>query len=376
MTFNDTSAPFARFLAEQDPFAALASFATVYPSLQPGLAQLLDPAASSPDFLSAVVQSFSTLVKQIGAVWSGIGNGAAALAVPPTKVSRTYRIDYIYTLDNPPNYKSLELTRLTGLPLDWPDIAVFSPPTAATPTVLTLESGHTDTLATYDFPTGSGSSSIQAFRPMSVRFTFGSLDVVQNQSAWGGVYLMRNAQLVSDVPTAQAFVYQTPLTRFNDTVIPLIVNQLVIPFGTGTDFASGIEALLGELLDASPPDYKLSAGATLKFSLLYGHTLRVADGDPEASIVALVPVFFLPPLNLDQTAPPPSMTIPAFSGHLDEGLEAWIKLYDPVMTAGDRFVIEITLLSAIPGETTRPLLQLGRLTYTISGPNPTKSNPP
>jgi len=353
VTFNDTSSYPRAMFATFDPFATLAPFAAIYPRLQPGLAQLLQPSASTPQFLSSVVQSFSTLVSAIGSAWTARA-GQRMLGEPPPVVTTKFALEYTYTEDNPPNYDRLELVRTDGPPTPvWPEITVTT--AAAGPVRLTRAETSSD-CARYTFP---AEPAIPVPTTMTVAFAFDRLDVVLQQSGWGGVWVARNADLVSTAPTAAAFLYETPLVRFTDTVIPLIANDAIVPIG-GTDLPDAIASMLGTLLNVQPPNYDLTGDYTLKFTVAYGHTLVPATAGADA-VVSYVPILLQPSFTLG-----PSYTIPTFVGDLRRSLNAWIKGANPVLADGDVFLAGITLYSTIPGENARPLLHVTGLTYTIA----------
>ena len=344
--------------------AALAPFVSVYPRLQSGLAQLLQPGVAATAFGKAVVQSFATLVGGVAAALSDPSRVMMdALAGDGTLpfVSYTFEIRYTIATDVEQHYEALDLLLVdsTGDAPRWPEIAVRFPegPGSTFQPLTQLTPGTNST--TYQF-----TQKVPAFNPMSVQFTLSGLDIIQLQSAWGGVYLTRNEHLVTNVgldqpATNPAFVYQTPLVRFSDPVLPSIANTAIIPIGQGSEsqFGAALVTALGSILDLQPP-YTLTAQYGLKCALLYGHTLRPPLGD-DPGIVSYVPVTLVPDLTLDA-----SSSIADFAASLQTFLDGWLATYGPALSDGDVLALEMTL-RATPPAAPRPLLSLARLVFTL-----------
>lgn len=52
-----------------------------------------------------------------------------------------------------------------------------------------------------------------------------NLDVIYHQNAWAYIWLSRNKELIPKFDTNPAFIFQTPSVRFNNLVIPFLVNE-------------------------------------------------------------------------------------------------------------------------------------------------------
>jgi hypothetical protein len=204
-----------------------------------------------------------------------------------------------------------------------------------------------------------GSLQIEELSPITLTFDVPQFDVTVTQNGWGGAYVKRN-QGLTNLPTNPAFIYQTPLVRFNDTVVPFIVNQEIIPLNG--DFQTAIGSFFAQLLLNQQQPAPLTNSYAFKLTLYYSHTLLPSPGPGLDPIVTMVPVVFEPQMQLT-----PAYGITQFAADLWSQADTWIGLNNPILAVGDSWSLEITMFSSLTGQTTMPVLEMTRLTNTITG---------
>lgn len=126
----------------------------------------------------------------------------------------------------------------------------------------------------------------------SRKITFKDLSVLLIQNAWAGLWIERNATL-GPYPTAPEFIYTTPLSRFNNPIMPsLKLNntfKLQPPAPDQRKLKHYICSLLSKLLLA--PDQS-SASASLKILVHYKFTTSGQLGDMP---YIQLPILLMPP---------------------------------------------------------------------------------
>jgi len=82
------------------------------------------------------------------------------------------------------------------------------------------------------------------------------LDILTEENAWGGLYVVRNAVLAPDKKTSSEFVYQTPLVRFGKPQTPRIVDAEIHQLDQGNttrDLAAYLTDLFQQLFNGIAP---------------------------------------------------------------------------------------------------------------------------
>ncbi|NJP12677.1 MAG: hypothetical protein HC866_27100 [Leptolyngbyaceae cyanobacterium RU_5_1] len=207
---NDT----ASVTTQQPLFAALVDFATLYPQLLPDLQTLTGP-SPDPTIARAAIAAFEALVYQVAAGWN--------TWQPVVEPRRAQPGDAYYVI----NEAIADGIKTVTLDRENPQIPF---PTAIVPGYALQSTAATaPNTQIYRFQEKSpadaardpvfGESAIPD-RVLSVP----NLDIIQQQSAWGAIWLTRNQQLLPNRTTNPRFVYQTPIVRFRNSIIPLLVN--------------------------------------------------------------------------------------------------------------------------------------------------------
>jgi hypothetical protein len=301
-------------------FNALAQFNFVYPSLKNDLAQLpaWQPGTPNPLALNAM-QVFQQLVSAVASAWDAYANPPAQSEVFKSSVAQNlieqtynYSLETLITPDG--NLDSLTVKPFAEQPPFLPSaVYVYTKDAQGNSTkykMLNTRSGadeeEAEALAdnasekTWYYPDGSsGYQPVPAFGSVVQEFDFSDLDIVLTQNGWGGVYVTRNENLVSYAPTNPAFVYQTPLARFSNIMVPLIENTSCIPITYENDLTQTLNKLFEDL-------FKVDATKGvhfIKFSCQYGYQLVASSSngnpcdnpmDSLTSLISRLPVLFIP----------------------------------------------------------------------------------
>lgn len=204
------------------------------------------------------------------------------------------------------------------------------------------------------------------------KLTLQNLDVIEQQNAWGSIWLTRNKELLPGRATNPAFVYQTPQVSFANLITPLLQNSrtwqidaLGAPDGQPQPRRLGehLERLFAALLPASASQpYDLRLACRYSFALATG-----TSGD--ADLLAALPVLLGPRLTIAAGAPSLDATA-EFRASLVRAIAAWQQANRPVPTRG-MFVFSATLFSnlgAASGATgdNLPLLRVDDLRLHLS----------
>ncbi len=198
----------------------------------------------------------------------------------------------------------------------------------------------------------------------------GSLDVIQQQSAWGSVTVTRNQALLGGQSTNPAFIYQIADARFYSPAVPLVTyrapfNLALVTTRLTPAPSSKLWALLAgffaELLGvtaASPA----TGGPGLRVAVSFGTLLAgapTASAGASASIVSLLPVLLSPVATFN-----PQVDLLAQGGlcnRLVLAMNSFLSTNKPA-TLGARWVLDVSVYTSLAAEGTPsprpPLLEL------------------
>lgn len=357
---------------------ALAQFVSVYPLIRDDFTSALVKISvatdkTSPEFKRAqyAVEAFSTVVNAVARAWTHWNQvnprgGAAAMTFAASAAPAT--VIYHYEIIEAP-----ETSGDAGTPLvitvnrasDEPD----SPLPAVRLAGYALESaGHRYRYYRED---STGARTYLAFKDRASvpdrRVALQNLDILNTQNAWSGVLVKRNEALVqnrdgSHRTTNPRFIYQTPLVRFYNKLLPLLVCDETIDLAAGPD---GLHTLpLAEHLGNMLADLLKNQGQntqTVKLECSYRYTLGNAGP-------VTLPVLLVPPLELD-----PRWDSDVSQGCADENtsfacqisrkLRAWFDTHQPDRTGG-----ALIFRAEVYGyyDTRLPLLKLNTLILALA----------
>lgn len=321
-------------------FTALAQFVTVYPALSSDLANLTTlPAGQTNPVATNAVSVMNTLIQGVFTAWSG----SAALAAPsPAGISFDYAMNVV-------NASTMTLTLASSANgILFPVMSAITPNGTVPMPAIGSPSGNTQT---YQYTASN-----------EYQLSFPGLNLIQIQSGVGGVWVVRNQNIATQVNNA--FVYETPVSEFSSVDVPLIVvDNLVLlnaPPATG-DFPTQLANFFNLLLTAqtssvinTPP----AASFQVKVAVSYAYQPVVSQTVPvQIKLPVLIePLFPLSTTNYNQVAQT-----------LGAAVQGWINSHAPTPNNAAIFV-ELSMY--LPSDTsgTTPILQFNNIQYWMQIP--------
>jgi hypothetical protein len=353
----------------KDPFEALAEFSANYPRIGTDLANLLLP----PDKLlpgsqawkaaKSAVQALATIAAEIAENWGRVKPGSGSAEGAPTPQD-----PYEFRLQSRTRsgaggeqvMDSLVLES-TLAPAKWgpraepPELAYLDE--RGKPVTLERGAAPWSGQVIYRFPAGV---EVPAFRRRTYAVRYPGLDPVQDQNARASVWLTRNEALVDAARTDSRFVYRTPEIHFHDPIAPSILRAELIGIGEGGvgGLDGAVTSLFEDLLGSKP----VTAATMEKLAIRYGWRVAAPEGDTatkieEGDLVLFTPIAFRPQFAYEAGAP----------AALATAVEAWLT--ENPRPSGQVAVIsfDLTLFSSADAGAERPLVELKRLDYRLSG---------
>jgi hypothetical protein len=338
----------------QPLFDALVNFAMLYPQLAPALSGLSSGAPAD----DSAIDVLEALIARVAGAWQA----ARIVAIPADAVSfaAQYEIDEIATADT----TDVTIARMGGtgvIPsVIVPGYRLLQPGTPAT---------SADATVTYSFVKKSpeeaagdpiyGESSIP-----DRKLTFPDRDIVEQQNAWGAIWLTRNKELAPGRRTNPVFVYQTPQVRFTNMVTPLLVNTRPwqideIDSADGQpqprSLAAHIELLFATLFPASA-----TQAYDIRLTCRYAFALAVG-GDDSTDLLSILPVLLGPRFTIAAGAVMLAAT-EEFRASLVQAIGAWKDRNNPLQTKG-MYIFSIAIFSNLgaadnDGNTNLPILRI------------------
>jgi LysM repeat protein len=345
-------------------FEKLAQLVTAWPALRHDVAALGESGGGGADGprLAQAAASFATLVGELaaalgaGAELGGDGDGGEAQVY-------TFLLDPTYDVGD--RYlKTLELALQEGSSeeaIPWPAIWVTT--AGGKPLRLEAEPG-SGRSRRYEYPAGK----VEAFTPLTHTFAFpGSAvpadpeagpagrDAVAWQQGQVKVAVRRNAELVPDLPTAPEFVYQTPWISFTNPAVPLLQAEGEIDLAAGSGFEARLAAALEELLSGEHGPLAGSYDVRLlcRYELPLVAPVGVEGGAP---LVELLPVFYVPLWSLSA-----GKEVTGFAATAAAQAQSWLVEQGLTPSAGDAYLLDLSIFAAGDGELSRPLVELSGL---------------
>jgi LysM repeat protein len=377
----------------QAVFAALAQFVAVYPALRDDLA-LLTTGANNKVTQNALA-AFHTIVGLVAGAFTTQELKAAVSFAPQPAI-------YGYMAEPfSPDDKTLTTLTLTSVNLQgeveqnstilWPKVVVTYP--AGTDTALTEQSS-TDTRAVYEYPTSTpipaGAQFPQRFQfqmfpgPNNVptppagqaapqTYIFNQANALIHQSGYAGVSISRNLVLVNDpktgdpIPTAPAFIYETPLTNFQSLAVPFIFAENEIALPAAAKVGESLGMFLKALLTTQN---SWAAGTTIEVRIAgaYSYVLATTQNDDGtiSQIGGQVPILLIPNTKFDVTADWDWTNSNSIVSQIDGLINTWYNgafgtAKPPAGTSS--YAFDLTIFAA--GENLQPLIRASAMRYTI-----------
>jgi LysM repeat protein len=184
------------------------------------------------------------------------------------------------------------------------------------------------------------------------------LDVLAYQSAWSSIFVQRNKLLfpVEDadkVSTTPAFLFQTPVVRFAEPIVPRLVYRSFALDGGG--------ALEGRLNTFFESLFSGGDGTTsVEVSMSGGYSYQLIAGNAELPRISL-PITLMPPTAAPvSSAAPPPFTAP-FAAVVDE----WRKTNHPTTDGDPQVNIGLQLFGGTSAK--QPLITIADLHAAVDG---------
>jgi hypothetical protein len=350
-------------------FAALAEFTSNSSSLQSDLIEYVLPITPASDQAAVdkaekTINAFNELVQAVANSWSGWAQPTKSLDANDTGFS-THK--YQVTEEDVNDDLVVIITKIntteadTNLPLPIMEIAGYQTISVVTDNTIRCSFVTNDTAqepllytARKDYPTRS--------------IEFKELNIFQYQNAWSGVILIRNENLGFDIPTSRAFIYQTPIVRFSNNLVPVLTNNEEINIAALTTNGDTEQRTLSEILSIFFQDLfeGVASGSIQKINLAVGYEYSLR-ADENGDVIHL-PILFIPPYDFDVPVDWDANSQDTFVSRLSLALTTWKSNYDP-SEQNARFVFDLAIYSNL-NDSIQPILRLTRLFLDISNITP------
>jgi len=337
----------------QNLFAALAQFISVYPAVKLDLAGLTTGAQDQKTL--AAVKAFAELVVMVNEGWKPPALKDEFMAGPP-------RIVYEFEVQADQESRKLTLNAISA-DVRWPAITALVPDGQTQgyqpdqPISVTIAPNGRS--AVYDF---SNLTSL----PSRWSFTLEKLDVIAYQSGASSVRVLRNANLgqSQQKTVADAFQYQTPAVAFANAFVPLLIHTEAVsirdPQESGNDPTEALTNLFTYLLfdvDGWTPTGTINT----KVAWSYGYQLVAVDAGTAQYPISLAPRFDFQLTEAWRTG---------FPQALAQSLNTWLSQNSPDQNQG-AYYLEVSVYAGENGQVDQPILDLRSLYYPLCGSSST-----
>ncbi|MBS1913515.1 MAG: LysM peptidoglycan-binding domain-containing protein [Bacteroidetes bacterium] len=213
---------------------------------------------------------------------------------------------------------------------------------------------------------------------------FETLDILNKQNAWGGVYTTRNENIFNDAacnPTAsihtnREFIYRTPMVRFGNLLTPLIEYDGTIDVGSlspAEPSPKGIGSHIGTLftkffegIQNPAPNETRSIRVDCRYEYRLGNPYGIVS-----PMIVTLPIAMSPPFDFrihadeDATCPQQAAT---FTCALADAITAWYYARLPERDQG-RFIFDIAVYSSLGNTGKLPIYHVKSLRLNLSDVN-------
>jgi LysM repeat protein len=338
---------------DPDLLEALVQFAAVYPEVADDLEQVR--AGDDNPVARNALTSFAWLVQRAGNAWLQWREAQDALAAARAAPNRetTFRVRENGQGEDPLTVVVSRVSE-TGPAITFPVIEIQG--------YTAIAHDHEDGVAyTYEDPAGS-TLTAEAGKAISKRRALvGGFDVLKEENAWAGIFIVRNEDLVDSAPTVSEFLYQTPRIRFIDPLTPLLDPDIEVPIGPFTpgDERRPLVTFLTNFFDVffegavSPGEQRtLAMGAAYSFGL---------GRDPGAQSGLRVdnPILMTPPQPFPVNE---SGADNAFLEAVSARITSWLQRNEPRgVTTDGKLRLDLTVYASL-ADSKLPVLRLRNLT--------------
>ncbi|HVZ41237.1 MAG TPA: LysM peptidoglycan-binding domain-containing protein [Candidatus Kapabacteria bacterium] len=213
---------------------------------------------------------------------------------------------------------------------------------------------------------------------------FETLDILNKQNAWGGVYTTRNENIFDDAacnPVAQIhtnpeFIYRTPMVRFGSLLTPLIEYDGTINVGSlnpAEPSPKGIRSHIGTLftkffegIQNPAPNETRSIRVDCRYEYRLGNPYGIVN-----PMIVTLPIVMSPPFDFrihadEDTACPQQAT--TFACALADAITTWYYARLPERDQG-RFIFDIAVYSSLGNTGKLPIYHVKSLRLNLSDVN-------
>ncbi|MEM7481907.1 MAG: peptidoglycan-binding protein [Acidobacteriota bacterium] len=368
--------------AQPSLFEALAQFVASYPAILADFNEYLrkidaeDPDQATVDNAEKAVSTFQAFVTAVASAYAASlqPRATAAVADAPELVRIAFETTLDQTAEGNARTDILNLT-IDDLPATWnADTNTISNGTVTLPApVIWIDPENYQAEAlkpppepveiayvyrkwgTADPPEYLSYADALA-NPLRITVFLG-LDVLAYQNAWSEILVQRNKFLfpiedADDVATTQDFLFQTPVVRFADPIVP----RLVYPFFPLQREEEGLEASLNTFFAGLFSGGNGSTSVEVAMDSAYSYLLL-----PELAKVPRtdLPISLLPPTEASVVASPP----PAFIAPYADVIDAWIESRKPTRSGTPRIDSGLKVFGVASAK--QPLISVGELAYSV-----------
>lgn len=343
-------------------FEKLARFRAAQPAFRKAIPAILDdayrrggasPGASASPAESAL-EDIMQAIENVAGAWPDRSLGLERMAVMETPAEIVeYRLTIIPSQDETSTTLHLGARKRGG---DSPDEAPDTWPTLRAEAA-SLDWTPDPEKAVADDGWWTVSHEIAATEGLSdLTLSWTDLDMRRRQSGFLDCHVVRNAELVPDRTTNEAFIYETAAVSFSTVAIPLITRTNLPTAKADRPLKDLLEEILRPL---APRGTGLEP--TLNFRVDFSYAL-VGDGDK--AIRADIPILVLEDLSLDDGSNSPEKV----AGRVAGAIADWHAGFHGV-SRGARLAFGIDLFGVVEGQQL-PLVQLHPLTIDVSDVSP------
>ncbi len=368
---------------QPDLFAALAQFTATYPAILKDLNEYLrkidaeDPESGVVDGAEKAVSTFQQYV-------TAVAEAYAATLVPHSLLvadaPELVRVSFESTLDQTDNGDArtdLLNLEINDLPATWdPAAGTISNGTVTLPAVVVQIEPETYTAEAVDPPPAGviiayvyrkiGSDPAE-FLTLEAALTepqrtvvIENLDVLAYQNAWSELFVQRNKFLfpvadASTIATTNAFLFQTPVVKFADPIVPRLVYPL-FQLGKGSTQGGAIETALNAFFASLFSGGSGNTAVEVAIDGAYSYLILPGVADVPRTVL---PITLLPPTETPVEPTPP----PAFVATFADTLETWIAAQAPTLSGQPQTNSQLRVFGLSSAK--QPLIDLENLFYQV-----------
>lgn len=353
-------------------FEALATFIANEAAIENSLQALTDdnPKAAQDSILLAL-DAFAQMMGTVAAAWK---DWSSQLITDRTAESTTSLLDgKIYTrydiIENEQHEVTVDLTALEGFRDQDAEGFDFSQylPEIIVPyykeTTATISDDKKS--VTYEY-TAKTEAELEAdpeviFGESSIpdrTANINNLNILDQQSAWAAIRLIRNKFLITDMETNPAFIYQTPQVRFSNAKTVYLVNQTY--WDVGTLLSDGTHDLKDYLTEMFATILPATANVTYSVQVGVRYGFAIASLGDE-TLRTTVPVLLGLRLNIETGSDLTTVT-DAYITTMVDAVTEWRESTRPQETGGE-FLFTLSIFASLQDEA--PLLRIKNLTLDI-----------